>query len=402
MENCTLYSHQLGFDKIEPIIQQFLPKAILNRQDNSEQKSLWVQSKKGLLSRKYTVTFTCRERLSPSYQLTGATCPLTQNLIGMTAFVQALPAQNTSIQHLLVQKIATLNTEITVTATPYISEDFEQILKCILQELDGILFTPPTSLFSKSKEQQFLNKELNLILDIAGISEVDDLAVHIDSHYYDQAKTTYTSTQIARKEKSESILQQQQIKINANLPCIPSSEHITLRSQEAIVNRIYALTAITAKAEGVSKEKLDQLIQEKAIQHFSPYEQQALKQTLAEETLSILTWRYESLFLLLWMINKVDSLPYPNQMCVVPQVMSPILEQSRIEFEEGISLRNIEEVLDLLDLTYRMNWACVDARIQQKQPTGALHPGIVYERHYALNWLINYQNQTWDNVQTNT
>jgi hypothetical protein len=31
-----------------------------------------------------------------------------------------------------------------------------------------------------------------------------------------------------------------------------------------------------------------------------------------------------------------------------------------------------------------------------------LHPSIVYERHYALNWLIQYLDQDWDNVQTNT
>ena len=48
-----------------------------------------------------------------------------------------------------------------------------------------------------------------------------------------------------------------------------------------------------------------------------------------------------------------------------------------------------------------MDWTCVDARIKGVQIT-EIHSGVVYERHYSLNWLTKYQNQDWDNVQTNT
>ena len=29
-------------------------------------------------------------------------------------------------------------------------------------------------------------------------------------------------------------------------------------------------------------------------------------------------------------------------------------------------------------------------------------PSVVYERHYALNWLIGYCDQSWDEVTTDT
>jgi hypothetical protein len=29
-------------------------------------------------------------------------------------------------------------------------------------------------------------------------------------------------------------------------------------------------------------------------------------------------------------------------------------------------------------------------------------PGVIEERHYALNWLIGYFNQDWDDVATDT
>ncbi len=79
-----------------------------------------------------------------------------------------------------------------------------------------------------------------------------------------------------------------------------------------------------------------------------------------------------------------------------------ILKNSREDFTSEAKLRSTEAILDQLDLVYRMNWACVDARIKGEEPGGNLMPGVVYERHYALNWLINYQNQDWDYISTDT
>ncbi|BDS12233.1 DUF4272 domain-containing protein [Aureispira anguillae] len=402
MENCTIYSHYLDFESIETIIRQQLPKAIIKRQDNYNHKSLLIQSKKGFLGRKYTLTVNCRERITPSHQLESISCPLTQNIMGMRNYIGQLPAQDKSIQALLMQKIATINSEISFAAEPYLSEDFEKILKSSLEQLDGILFTSPTSLFKKSKHQHFLDKDFNLILDLVGNSEVNDLEIVVEAKYHDQTKAQDTAAQMDRKSRSEQILQQQQIKINTNLPCSPADEQVSIRSQAEILNRIYALTAVTAKAEGAPSDQIQQLITNKNITHFSPYEQHALAQELSEKETSILTWRYESLFLLFWMVNKVDELPHPSEMCKVETFLNPIFQLSRAAFEADIKLRTKKEVLDLLDLTYRMNWACTDANLKKETPPGNLHPGIVYERHYTLNWLTHYKNQSWDDIRTDT
>lgn len=402
MENCTIYSHSIDFDVIEPIIKKYLPKANIKRADSEGEKILLVQSKKGLLGRKYTATIKGRQRVQPSYQLKEVHCPLSQNLVGMQNYVASLPAKDKNIQNLLVQKIATLNSEISFMVKPYISEDFEEILKAILQDLDGILFTPSTSLFSKSEHQQFLDKDFGLILDAVGASEVAELAVVIEAKYYDQAKTSSTAAQLHRKTKSEQILQQQQVKINTNLPFTTDLEQLELRSKEAIIDRIYALTIITARAEGIPIEEIQNIITTKEITQFSPYESYVLSNEIAAEDLSVLTWRYESLFLLCWAINKVEELPYPSEMCPVQSFLAPILEQSRADFTANIKLRSKTEIADALDLIYRMNWACVDARIKNEIPSGNLHPGIVYERHYALNWLSNHRQQLWDDITTDT
>ncbi|WP_082527761.1 DUF4272 domain-containing protein [Peribacillus butanolivorans] len=32
----------------------------------------------------------------------------------------------------------------------------------------------------------------------------------------------------------------------------------------------------------------------------------------------------------------------------------------------------------------------------------SLDEGVVYERHYTLNWLVNYMEQEWEEVRTDT
>jgi hypothetical protein len=118
------------------------------------------------------------------------------------------------------------------------------------------------------------------------------------------------------------------------------------------------------------------------------------------------TWKCEDIWVLLWALGKVPSLGEMDALCnldMVPEADFPFRGPASdpAAFLAGATtLRSITEILDANDLYYRANWACVDARIKgEKEP---VHPGIVYERHYALNWLINYRNQEWDEVTCDT
>jgi hypothetical protein len=50
---------------------------------------------------------------------------------------------------------------------------------------------------------------------------------------------------------------------------------------------------------------------------------------------------------------------------------------------------------------YRLHWAVREARIKQADIAG-LEPGVVAERHNSFNWLVRFQNQDWDEVETPT
>ena len=187
------------------------------------------------------------------------------------------------------------------------------------------------------------------------------------------------------------------------MPCTIDVTTIKIRTNKELIDRAYALLVIAAKGEGVEQEHLIKTVEAKQIDGFSPYETFIYDTaTLSDQERAYATWRYESLYVVLWALGITEELKYPDEICDVSAIVSAIFQPSREDFEKMVKLKSPFEILDELDKTYRMNWACVDARINGNEVTGGLNSSVVYERHYALNWLTHHQNQDWDAIQTNT
>lgn len=403
MENCVIYSHYLDFDKVINAVKNVLPKAQYDIQDNGLQKSLTATIKGGFFSKGTQLKINYRQRERPSYQLLQAECPLTQNLIGMANFVKSFPAQNTKIQGLLIHKITTLNCEMAFMVEPAFNGQQLSLLKNILTILDGIAFASPGKNFPLSTTQHFLDKNLNLILDASGQSSMNDLSVEIESKYFDKPQINAKEDQIQRKQSSIAFLNSKGIHTIDHLPFRESEEDVVLRSKQEIIDRVYALTLYAAYGEGVPKPNLMKVVEDKKVNSFTSFEQSVLnKEELTDQDKANCTWRYESLQVLLWALGKVEPLIYPSAICNVKEMVASIIPVSRAEFENSCQLKSKKEILDELDKTYRMNWACVNARVTGKEVGGNISSSIIYERHYALNWLVKYMNQEWDNVTTET
>jgi len=403
MENCTIYSHNLEFKKVVQIVKSNLPKAKVEYNDGGKQKSLVATIKGGFFGKTKTLKINYRERKNPSYKLKQVECGLTQNLAGMVNFIQSLPAENEDVRNKFLHKVMSANCEIPFIAEPEITNEFESVLRKIVTELDAFIFAQPNRIFKKSNGQHFVDKQLNLILDTNGKCEVQDVEVNVNAKYHDEPKENYNNEQLVRKEKSETFLESNGIKTNKNLPCVPSSENVVLRSAKDVIDRAYALLIIAVKGEGIEQEHLVKTVEAKKINSFSPKESYIYQaKSLNDQERTYATWRYESLYTILWALGVMNELKYPGEICDVQGIVGKIFQPSREEFENSVKLKSKSEILDELDKTYRMNWACVDARIKGQEVSGNINPSVVHERHYSLNWLTNYQNQDWDDVQTNT
>ena len=68
------------------------------------------------------------------------------------------------------------------------------------------------------------------------------------------------------------------------------------------------------------------------------------------------------------------------------------------EFVESAAIRSSSEILDLWDLIYRIHWAVNNVKLNNLALLD-VDSSILYERHYAINWLID-SSLNWDDITT--
>ena len=215
-----------------------------------------------------------------------------------------------------------------------------------------------------------------------------------------------TPAQKERREKSETYCKQHNIPIygNPNAMFSDTDADVMLRTKDEVVNRALALCFIGLKSEGLSVEDLRGIDAKYHIaSKLTPVEKEYVyADHPTEQQKSNANWRYEGLHTLLWALGYVEQLSYPDQMCNVANDVKIIHDLSEQGFRDKAILRSKKDILDQADLILRLDWACVDARTNNKPAPGKLNAEVVYERHYALNWLTHYSNQDWDDVSTDT
>ena len=404
MQNVTLYTHHHDFDAFAQLVRRTFPKASVDDDlRDALNASVTVVRKGGWFSKTRTLTFNHRRRQTPGFDLSAPDSPLAQNLLGMQGFVHNIPAESAELKQKFMHLIGAANAEVACLAEPDYDAEFERGVQALAKELNAFFFAGPDLPFAKSQSQHFLDADFALILDTAGRSGIDDLDVRIDASTFDAPVSDASPQQLDRKQRSEAQLAEAGVKVNANLPVVAGEEDTEPREAEEILDRAYALLLIAARGENIERERLE-AIRTKLEVKLSPAEQTAYDDPdLDPQTAGAFVWRYESLHVLLWSLGIVEALPYPDSMCDVGALLTPLLQTPRADVAQTATRRTKTEILDALDLHYRYNWACVDARVKQlPEVAGGLHPGVVYERHYALNWLTRYRDQEWDKVSTDT
>ena len=207
-----------------------------------------------------------------------------------------------------------------------------------------------------------------------------------------------------RKARSTAILTKESVPQLASLPVIETENESKRRTTEEVAERAMALCIVAARGEGMELKMVNQLIKDFRLENaLTPAERDFVKQESATELeRAQFVWRYECCWVLLWSLGYVDELKRPDSICDVKFLVTLIKDKGRDKFIKDAKLRPQAEILDAADLIYRYHWACVDARINNRNAPAGLDEEIVMERHHALNWLIGYMAQAWDDVTTDT
>ena len=207
-----------------------------------------------------------------------------------------------------------------------------------------------------------------------------------------------------RKLRSERILRAEGVPLLATLPVIETTAEALKRSKEEVALRTLCLLFVAAKSDGLGEELVERVLESYELQpHLTPKELAfVLDSAPSQHDRVQFIWRFEAASTLLWALGFVPQLGKPVQICDVEFAAGTMTERTTSQFIEDSELRPITDILDQADLIYRYHWAVRDARIKGQQAPAALDPDVTEERHYALNWLIGYNEQAWDDVSTDT
>ena len=219
---------------------------------------------------------------------------------------------------------------------------------------------------------------------------------------------------LERKEKSIEILKANKVPYMEGLPVIEGVNEIEMRSAEEIAKRAIAcLISIQVACDINSGENIEEsreffksfLERYKVKEELTDNEKEIIFGSPDKQAVINMAWKYEAYWTLIWALGIVDKLEYPSQICDCNFAIRAVADYEDFnDFMKTVKLRSIEEILDEADLIYRYNWACVNARIHGENPPAGLDPGVIFERHWGLNWLIGKgtYNDNWDSVSTDT
>ena len=214
-----------------------------------------------------------------------------------------------------------------------------------------------------------------------------------------------------RQARCEEELGQFGIRVPATLPPVVSEIDVVLRPAPEVARRAMALFVVALRAESLMSRDIpveDLKDRPLALRALTPKERVFLNDAAPDQQQIInFAWRYEALWMLAWAIGLVEELCYPSETCDVGILSKILLALDEEALLKKAKLLPTETLLDALDLHFRLHWVVRQRQQDGKPPddeTGGsdLDPGVVLERHHALNWLVQYKGAEWDDVETPT
>jgi hypothetical protein len=206
-------------------------------------------------------------------------------------------------------------------------------------------------------------------------------------------------TALERKQHTEKLLAKLGIHLIDELPPMEEESMVRLTTPQEIAERILVLTYLNciASEQSLRTEVIGFLKQEGLWKKASEAEKKLFaKSHFTDEEEINIRWRGESIWMLLWTINKVEKLDLPVDL-VNPQEVFKLLPAFMKDTRDFISeaiVRTKTEIMDQADFLFRLNWA-----IKQLESDGAneleLSRGVAYERYYSLNW-VTFTQKEWD------
>ncbi|WP_170855458.1 DUF4272 domain-containing protein [Variovorax sp. CF079] len=181
------------------------------------------------------------------------------------------------------------------------------------------------------------------------------------------------------------------------------------RSLGEVLDRTLALGAAVAASFGAPAAELVAWLQESNLETALTPEERSFLGMDARNAKQVanMSWQSERLLVLLWALRKIEEIPSPAEQCrlgTLEELLPPYGDQSLAVFRESARLRSEDE---LFDAAVDLQTLHALARQRTKEPSHrasepAVDIEVVQERHHAINWLVGYEAQSWNEITTDT
>ena len=218
------------------------------------------------------------------------------------------------------------------------------------------------------------------------------------------------SKNLERREKSNNKIKEMGILCLESLPILDENMELNLKSLDDICKRaISSLLSIQIACDinagndyEESNKILSNLLKEYKVEDcLNPTEKKLFNGEYTQQDTIDVTWTYESYWSLVWALGLIEDISLPNEICDCEKAIKLVSEaRSFDEFKAKCKLRDVEEILDMLDLHYRYHWAC-EKSINPNTPIGELNPEVVVERRRGLEWLFS-EEEDWFEISLDT
>lgn len=223
-----------------------------------------------------------------------------------------------------------------------------------------------------------------------------------------EARLPHPADAWARKARCEAQLAERGLQVIPGLPPVFGANEVQWRLPAEVAGRAMALLVVASHAEHVREGRnsgLEELERDLpgAFDHLSPKEKEFLEMPRPDQRLvSRMGMRHESLELLAWALGLLPQLAFPEQVCDASRITATLWQTIRADWLRQARLLPGGEILDALDLHFRLHRLTRAAEADRRQLPVGLMPAVVFERHVALNWLVCFGNADWDDVDTPT
>lgn len=229
--------------------------------------------------------------------------------------------------------------------------------------------------------------------------ELSDFIPPLSEKMFAEYNVEITDGDIQRKHRNIDMMKQNGIPYDENMEVSISEKNAVIRKKWDIIRKIVAI-AMTRLAAETYLEKRENGQKELKIITDIFEERYQFKQVLSEREKNYLEnpsddkelnlefyFMLEGAKMLLWVLSIIDvEFADFNTFCDVSMLVDGLKHENLKSFARKCQIRSKNKILDMVDYTYRLNWANVEIKLDGYERI--VNESILYFSRLALEWVV--------------